>query len=252
MASDALNGYLADREAGKDSLLICDTWEMADALNRRLHDTLTTPGPAARAARDQEVRVGDVIVSRRNDATIPVRPGAGHRERDGEDQVRNGNRWRITAVDTDTNRVAAERLADHARVVFDADYLREQVTLGYAVTVHSAQGVTADTAHAVIGEGATRSMAYVAMSRGRDGNRAYIYTRDGAEAGHDPSAPVAKGDVHQLRRGTKYSAAHHLRSITANDDRPRTMHVEVHHAERDLLPTRPPRPRPPRPTAGLA
>jgi ATP-dependent exoDNAse (exonuclease V) alpha subunit len=31
-------------------------------------------------------------------------------------------------------------------------YLLEHVSLGYAVTVHSAQGITADTAHAVIGE----------------------------------------------------------------------------------------------------
>jgi len=30
-------------------------------------------------------------------------------------------------------------------VVFDGDYLRENITLGYGVTVHSAQGVTADT-----------------------------------------------------------------------------------------------------------
>ena len=28
-----------------------DTWEMADALNRRLHDTLSTGGPTAHAAR---------------------------------------------------------------------------------------------------------------------------------------------------------------------------------------------------------
>ena len=40
MAADALDAYLADRAAGKDALLICDTWEIADALNRRLHDTL--------------------------------------------------------------------------------------------------------------------------------------------------------------------------------------------------------------------
>ena len=38
MAADAHDAYLADRAAGKDALLVCDTWEMADALNRRLHD----------------------------------------------------------------------------------------------------------------------------------------------------------------------------------------------------------------------
>jgi ATP-dependent exoDNAse (exonuclease V) alpha subunit len=236
MASDALAGYLTDREAGKDSLLICDTWEMADALNRRLHDTLTTKGPTVHAARGQELRVGDLIVSRRNDATIGVRPGTKHRGEDAADQVRNGNRWRATAVDPATNRIAAERLTDNARVVFDNEYLREHVNMGYAVTVHSAQGVTTDTAHAVLADSATRAMAYVALSRGRDTNQAYIYTRDDAEADHDHSAPVATGEIHQLRRGTKYSAAHHLRSIAANDDRPRTMHVEAQQTGRALLP----------------
>jgi hypothetical protein len=152
------------------------------------------------------------------------------------DQVRNGNRWRITAVDADTNRIAAERLTDNARVVFDDDYLREHVTLGYAVTVHSAQGITTDTAHAVLADGATRAMAYVAMSRGRDTNEAYIYTRDTAEADHDHTSPTADGRFHQLRRGTKYSAAHHLRNIASNDDRPRTMHVEAQQADCELLP----------------
>ncbi len=45
MAADAHDAYLADRAAGKDALLVCDTWEMADALNRRLHDTLTAARP---------------------------------------------------------------------------------------------------------------------------------------------------------------------------------------------------------------
>jgi conjugative relaxase-like TrwC/TraI family protein len=235
MASDALNGYLADREAGKDALLVCDTWEMADALNRRLHDTLTTDGPTASAARQQRVRVGDLIVSRRNDATIDVRPGAGHRG--GEvDQVRNGNRWRVLAVDPATNRIAAERLTDNARAIFDNDYLGEHVTLGYAVTVHTAQGVTTDTAHTVLADSATRAMAYVAMSRGRDTNQAYLYTRDTSEADHHHSATPAGGELHQLRRSTKYEAAHHLRSIIANDDRPHTMHLEAQQAGRELLP----------------
>jgi hypothetical protein len=50
--------------------------------------------------------------------------------------VRNGNRWLVAAVDPTTNRLAAERLEDRARVPFEEDdYLREHVTHGYAVTV---------------------------------------------------------------------------------------------------------------------
>jgi len=74
MAADALNAYLHDRARHKDALLVCDTWEMANALNRRLHDTLTK-GPSVTAARDQRIRVGDLVISRANDPTIAVHPG---------------------------------------------------------------------------------------------------------------------------------------------------------------------------------
>ena len=49
MATDALDSYLTDRKDGKDALMICDTWEMADALNRRVHDTLATPVTPSRS-----------------------------------------------------------------------------------------------------------------------------------------------------------------------------------------------------------
>ena len=234
MAADALGAYLADRAAGKDALLVCDSWEMADALNHRLHDTLTAGGPTAQAARNQEIRVGDLIISRQNNARIPVDAAPGlDRE---PDQVRNGNRWRVAGIDDKTNRIAAERLTDKARVVFESDYLREHVHLGYALTVHSAQGITADTTHAVIAESASRAMAYVAMSRGRNTNHAYIYTHFSGEADHEHTAPVVGDKVHILRRDTKYGAAHYFRMILANDERPRTMHAEAECTERELLP----------------
>jgi hypothetical protein len=37
MAADALAAYKTDTNASKAALLICDTTEMADALNQRLH-----------------------------------------------------------------------------------------------------------------------------------------------------------------------------------------------------------------------
>ena len=202
MAADALGAYLADRAVGKDALLVCDSWEMADALNRRLHDTLTADGPTAKAARDQTIRVGDLIISRHNNARIPLDAAPGvDRE---PDQVRNGNRWCVAGIDQVTNRIAAERLTDKARVVFESDYLREHVHLGYAVTVHSAQGITDDTAHTVIAESASRALAYVAMSRGRDTNHAYIYTHFSGEADHEHTPVAGVHDVaarHQIRRG---------------------------------------------------
>ena len=222
---------------GKDSLLICDTWEMSDALNSRLHDDLIgAQGPTARGQRDHVIGVGDVIMSRNNDSAIEVQPGTKDRGRKRVDQVRNGNRWRVAGIDADRNRIAAVRVTDQARAVFDGDYVRKHVTLGYASTVHSKQGVTADRSHAILGEGATRAMAYVAMTRGRESNDAYIYQRLTGESEHEHSRPIAAPEIHQLRRGNKYSAAHYFRMILANDDRPHTMHAEAERALRNRLP----------------
>jgi hypothetical protein len=239
MATDALTAYECARNAGKDALLVCDTWEIADALNKRLHDTHTsTAQPTVKAAREQDVTVGDLIMSRTNDATIALRP-APNRDVPTErvDKVRNGNRWRVAAVDPERNRLAAERLSDGARVVFDGDYLREHITLGYAATVHAAQGVTADASYAILGAHASRAMAYVAMTRGRQTNEAFLYQSVTGEADHQHTPPVTEPEIHTLRRGNTYSAAHHFRQILARDERPHTMHHHAAHTPAQHLPT---------------
>jgi len=95
---------------------------------------------------------------------------------------------------------------------------------------------TADTCHAVLSESASRAAAYVAMTRGREHNHAYIYTRDPGEADHEHRHVLDDRDVHQLRRSTKHAAAHYFRMILANDNRPRTLHAEAERTDRELLP----------------
>jgi hypothetical protein len=63
-------------------------------------------------------------------------------------------------------------------------YVAQHVTLAYASTVHAAQGRTVDTAHAVLGEHAHRADAYVALTRGRTRNTAYLTTLRAPDA-HD-------------------------------------------------------------------
>jgi conjugative relaxase-like TrwC/TraI family protein len=43
MATDATNAYIKARAEGKDVAILCDTWEIADAINQRLHDQFTDP-----------------------------------------------------------------------------------------------------------------------------------------------------------------------------------------------------------------
>lgn len=177
MAGEAVRAYTADVAAGWDALLVGDTKEMAAAPNQPLLHQQRDPDAATVTAADgQRVGVGDLTLSRRNDPTIALSHTT---MAEGEwASFRNGNRWRGAAIDPEGNRVVAQRLDDQARVVFGDGYLREHVSVGYAVTVHSAQGVTADTYHAVLGENASRNLLYVAMTRGRRANLALLYQRN--------------------------------------------------------------------------
>ena len=237
MAHDALQAYRADTIADKDALLVCDTTEMADALNRRIHDdTIDSTAPTVAAARGQRIGVGDLVVSRRNDPGIEV-CDAIDLTKPAADAVRNGQRWQVIAVDTDRQRIAARRLRDGARTVFSGDYLRQHVTHGYAVTVHSAQGVTADTTHAVLGENTSRNLLYVALTRGRDTNTVYLYERHAGETDHEHRDEPG---VHVMRRGTSHEAAQLVRVIIANrDTQARTAHhIAMETDDRGQLPDR--------------
>ena len=58
-----------------------------------------------------------------------------------------------------------------------AAYVAEHVALGYASTVHSAQGLTVDTSHTVVTSHTGAAALYVGMTRGRDANTGYVTTR---------------------------------------------------------------------------
>lgn len=131
--------------------------------------------------------------------------------------MRNGNRWRVAAVNSTTNRIDAERLDDGARVVFDATYVREHGGLGYAVNVHFAQGVTADTSHAVLGENNSRALVYVAMTRGHHTNTAHLYQRSAGDQEYGQQKPDG---THVKYRGTSREAAALVYRIVTNHDQP--------------------------------
>lgn len=250
MAEDVYAAYLNDRLEGKDAIIIADTWEMTDSLNRRLHAAMLgdeearanipNGDVAVKVSRDQHVSVGDIILTRNNDATIDcVLP-------DGSlaDQVRNGNRWTVVGIDTEHDLLHAVRGgtnpdADRARATFTREYAEEHITLGYATTVHSAQGVTADTCHSLMGVTATRTMAYVAMTRGRHTNDAYLYEKFRGELDHEHTSPTGTDDIHILKRGTPQHAADAFyRLMLTNDDRPMTMHALAAKTAPEHLPAR--------------
>ena len=220
MADDALAAWRADLDAGRDALLIADRWEVADPLNERIHcDRIAADAPTVTAARGHRIAAGDLIVTRDSDPTIAMRPA-----RAGQPDpapVRNGNRWEVLdEVDPDNNRLAARRIGDDAIAVFSGEYLRKHVHLGYVLTVHVAQGATADTTHALLGVAsrlANRRTAYVAMTRGRHTNNVYLYEQPTGERDHEHAPTTTDIDTHTRVRGTTAQAAAALRTILGRD-----------------------------------
>jgi len=108
-------------------------------------------------------------------------------------------------------------------MVLPASYVAEQVELGYAITGHRAQGITVDTAHAVVTATTTRENFYVAMTRGRHGNHAYVAT-DTADDAHVTPHPSDNPDA--TARSVLYGVLQHVgaelsahETITAEQDR---------------------------------
>src|SRR5699024_10123188 len=116
---------------------------------------------------DVAAGVGDVVLARRNDRSL--------RDSDGA-FVANGTRLTSTDIRPDGSAVASVHSGAESMpsIVLDADYLASSVELGYATTAHRSQGVTVDTGHAVVTPKLSRELFYVAMTRGKRGNHAYV------------------------------------------------------------------------------
>lgn len=172
MIDAAYRAWQADRADGKTSILIAETRDDVTALNTRARADLILAGKI-KPGRETELNdgtlagVGDTIITRRNDRRL--------RTGNGRDWVRNGESWTITGLREDgsaTIRKTGKRFG--SSIVLPAAYLAEHVDLGYAVTAHRAQGITVDTAHVLVQATTTRENVYVAMTRGRESNRAWV------------------------------------------------------------------------------
>lgn len=170
MADAAYSAWLRDVAAGISSVLVAETGESVATLNRRARAELILNGVVEAGAEaplwdESAASVGDVVITRKNDRRL----------RSGRDWVRNGARWKVVAVRRDGSlRVQNTDRTDARPLTLPAQYVAENVDLGYAVTAYRAQGITTDTAHAVVDPGTTRENLYVAMTRGRVSNTAYV------------------------------------------------------------------------------
>lgn len=185
MIETAYMAWKADRAAGLASILISDSNESVTALNERARTDLILDGivggPREVLQRDEgRAAAGDTIITRKNDRRL----SAGH------GWVRNGDRWSVLDVRTDGSLLVQRAGAEHgSKVVLPATYVAEHVDLGYAVTSYRAQGVTVDTAHVLVDASMTRENLYVAMTRGRQLNQAYVAV-DRPDDAHEMAHPA--------------------------------------------------------------
>ena len=141
-----------------------------------------------------------MVITRRNNRTLTTSATA---------WVRNGDRWTITHLHPDGS-LDVTNLKSHTRITLPADYVTSSVELGYATTIHAAQGVTADTCHGLLTGSESRQVAYTMLSRGRIANHAWIQVSD-----IDPhTAPAAQPLLQP------FTATQLLETVIARDDAP--------------------------------
>ncbi len=168
-ADQAFAAWVADAAAGLDTLLIASTNAQVRELNLRAQAARLA---AAAVLTDRRVTLadgttvseGDTVITRRNHRRLAL---------SATDFVANGDRWTITSVRPDGG-LDVRHTRSHRRVTLPAGYVAEHVQLGYATTVHGAQGQTVDTSHAVLTGTESRQLLYVALTRGRRQNHLYL------------------------------------------------------------------------------
>jgi AAA domain len=161
------NAWQNDRSHGLDAIMLAPTRELVRALNKRARDHRlagSAPSQQIELADGNQASVGDLIITRRNDRRLRLT---------ATDWVKNGDRWTTLSL-TRTGGLRLRHVRNGRIVTLPAAYVSTATELGYATTVHSAQGVTADTMHGVVTGVESRQQLYTMITRGRTGNHLYV------------------------------------------------------------------------------
>jgi len=181
---DALyRGWKEDTEAGRTSLMIAGDLGSVSELNGRARADRIAAGEVEERGLDVAgggtAGAGDRVVTRQNDRRLAS----------GRSWVRNGDQWTVRATHSGGS-MTVQRVKGTGKVVLPADYVAEHVELAYASTAHRAQGLSVDTAHAMISPSTTREVLYVSATRGREHNQLYVDTHydPDPQTSHDGTA----------------------------------------------------------------
>ncbi|NKR53052.1 relaxase domain-containing protein [Rhodococcus hoagii] len=167
----AYRAWQTDRAEGLDAVMLAPTRDMVRGLNERARtDRLAVDGGVTgletTLSDGLNCSAGDIICTRLNNRRLALTR---------TDFVRNGDRWTVDEVHQDGS-LTVTHIGSSRSIQLPADYVAENATLGYARTIHGAQGITADTCHTVATGAENRQLAYVALTRGKRGNDVYFGT----------------------------------------------------------------------------
>ncbi|MFE7717835.1 MobF family relaxase [Nocardia rhizosphaerihabitans] len=220
---DTYQAWAADTANGSDAVMLAPTHDIVDELNVRARaHRIAHSDPQTRPDIDAHVFLGDGLVASVGD-TVRTRRNDPRLRLSDHDWVRNGYTWTIREVHSDESVTVIRR--EHGRDTADVvrlpgEYVRDHLHLGYAATIDSAQGITADSCHVALSGRESRQQFYVAMTRGRHANHAYIATAlEGAE-----------GDIYTVDAHYPRTAVEHLTHVLDRDGTRKSAHTELRDA----------------------
>ncbi|WP_280476306.1 MobF family relaxase [Nocardia asiatica] len=170
----AFRAWRADHARGLDVALLAPTRALVAELNALARAERLDRAERLGIPTGAEIVLGDGLMASAGDI-ITTRRNARRLRISSTDYVRNGYRWEVTGV-LDDGRITATHLGSGRSILLPADYVREHVTLGYASTIDSEQGLTVDSCHGVVTGAESCAQLYVMASRGRTANHLYVNT----------------------------------------------------------------------------
>jgi conjugative relaxase-like TrwC/TraI family protein len=165
--TEVLVAWKEETAAGRECLMLAPTRDLVAKLNHAARNARLDgrrPADEADLSDGNQATIGDTILTRHNDRRLGI---------SGTDWVKNGDRWTVTALNANGG-LRARHLRSGLRVTLPPEYVASHVELGYATTVHAAQGSTADVMHGILTGHEDRQLLYTMVTRGHAENHLHL------------------------------------------------------------------------------
>ena len=188
---DASRAWLADMIDGKHAVLIVDENNQAHRINAQLRAELVKLGHVTEQGvflghDGNFAGVGDLVRGRRLAWEVQGFEGNTEPAKTSEQyrvlEVRDDGAMVVAPITQTRGSRGGEQHGD--RLVLPASYVEKDLALGYAITEHGTQGVTADVGHEIVTHRTSVGALYAGATRGKESNTLHVVTQS-APAGID-------------------------------------------------------------------